>query len=125
MSDTAPFDESLVINEKETTVGTNRAANRKAKLIAVQLRLRSARVVEEVPGIERIIPEKFVCRPMQAVGPLLENNRYLTAAVSSKPGFGAASVDAEFANGVDRRGQRKAVENRVHRIDPVVDVRVV
>ena len=62
---------------------------------------------------------------MQAVGALLQDNRHLPAAVASETGFCSAGMDAEFANRVNWRREREAVQYRIDGVDPVIDIRVV
>src|ERR1700722_2942041 len=60
---------SLVIEEEKRTVLNNRSANCCAELILDELRSRySARIVEEVVGVEDRIPKEFVKGAMKRIG---------------------------------------------------------
>src|SRR6185436_1679698 len=103
---------SLVAAEEARAIPGERAANRTAELVLLQLRLRQrgdhaavdvARRVEVVPRIEPVAPRVFEERAVEAVGTGLGDDAHLAAGACSVFGGITARLDPEFLDVLEAR----------------------
>src|SRR5207245_2111997 len=67
-------------------------------------------IEEEVVGIEFVVPEKFIDRPMELVAAGLDRQVHHRAPSAAKLGRKVVRLDPEFLRGVDRRRISEAIE---------------
>ncbi len=104
--DRATLANSLVIAEEERTVLDNRAAERRAELVALELSASHlVPIVLPTVGIQVIITEELVSNAMIFVGTGLGHDVHDAAAGSPVFGGVGSGIDAEFSHRLKRHGE--------------------
>jgi hypothetical protein len=87
--------------------------------VALEGRLRLVGRVEEVPGVEVLVPEELERLPMEAVGSGAGGDVDDGAGAPPVPGAEGRVVDLELRDGVDRGLEGDLVLDLVVEVDPV------
>src|SRR5690348_8943552 len=90
---------AFVVSEQEELILLDRAAQRTAKAVALELRDRP--LIEKITRVQRAVAKKIVNRSMQFVGPGSGHDTHLAARTLAV--FGAVGVahHIEFADGIN------------------------
>src|SRR5207247_640615 len=104
--DRATLANSFVVAKEERTVLDNRAAERCAELVALELSASYiVPIVLPTIGIQVIIAEELVSNAMICVGAGLGDDVHDAAAGSPVFGGVGSGIDAEFGHGLERHGE--------------------
>src|SRR5579864_2626306 len=114
---------TFVIPEKERLVPADRPSQSRPELVALEIR--DCSPIKKVSRVERAVPQKFECRPMNLVCAGLRDNNHLRSGALAVLGAVSVCQDVELADGINSqklptRPTRLEIDFRHTRIfDPV------
>src|SRR5262249_30806725 len=97
---------TLIVHEEERAIADERPAERPARLVPAIVRLDGIHRLEEVPRVERFIPEELESCPVPCVGAALRRQVDDAAVEAAEFGGRTVALDLELLNRVDDREER-------------------